>query len=234
MPFVDAFMRPLLEATSRLLRRLCNIAFLHAFAKGDVYELLGQVGAFFEQGAAEPLRCRNQDLAGFFNSIAKPQFLQAWRITLEFYRQRHGIQPDTIFTIELKERAQQLRIFRDKRRGRATRQVRIWTEEIPTMILRAIALQHCKVAGRGFRQAHGSPMGSPLSPALCGMVIAAQEEIWRRTFSITCSTMNPTCSVYGTLTIDYGSQNADSSSCQVTADFTEETSFWRMNRPMTL
>ena len=33
-------------------------------------------------------------------------------ITLEFYRQRHGIQPDTIFTIDLKERAQQLRIFR--------------------------------------------------------------------------------------------------------------------------
>ena len=33
-------------------------------------------------------------------------------------------------------------------------------------------------------------MGSPLSPALCGMVIAAQEEIWRRTFSITCCSMN--------------------------------------------
>ncbi|CAE7391639.1 unnamed protein product [Symbiodinium sp. CCMP2456] len=32
-------------------------------------------------------------------------------------------------------------------------------------------------------------MGSPFSPALCGRVIAAQEEIWRRTFSITCSSM---------------------------------------------
>ena len=188
--FVDAFMRPLLEATSRLLHRLCSIAFPQAFAKGDVYELLSQVRDFFEQGTAEPLRCRNQDLAGFFNSIAKPQFLQAWRITLEFYRQRHGIQPDTIFTIDLKERAQQLRIFRGKRRGRATRQVRIWTEDVPAIILHALALQHFKVAGRGFRQAHGSPMGSPLSPALCGMVIAAQEEIWRRTFSITCSSVS--------------------------------------------
>ena len=36
--FVDAFMRPLLEATSRLLHRLCSIAiaFPQAFAKGDV------------------------------------------------------------------------------------------------------------------------------------------------------------------------------------------------------
>eukprot|EP00439_Symbiodinium_sp_Y106_P078365 s684_g17.t1 len=107
--FVDAFMRPLLEATSRLLHRLCSIAFPQAFAKGDVHELLSQVRTFFEQGTAEPLRCRNQDLAGFFNSIAKPQFLQAWRITLAFYRQRLGIQPDTILTIDLKERAQQLR-----------------------------------------------------------------------------------------------------------------------------
>ena len=41
--FVDAFMRPLLEATSRLLHRLCSIAFPQAFEKGGVYELLSQV-----------------------------------------------------------------------------------------------------------------------------------------------------------------------------------------------
>ena len=98
--------------------------------------------------------------------------------SLGFYRQRRGIQPRASFTIDLKERAQQLRIFRGKRRGRATRQVRIWTGDVPAIILHALALQ-----------AHGSPMGSPLSPALCGMVIAAQE-IWRRTFSVTCSSMS--------------------------------------------
>ena len=36
-------MRPLLEATSRLLHRLCSIAFPQAFEKGGVYELLSQV-----------------------------------------------------------------------------------------------------------------------------------------------------------------------------------------------
>ena len=54
--------RPLLEATSRLLHRLCSIA----FAKGGVYELLGQVREVFLQGTAEPLQCRKQDLASFF------------------------------------------------------------------------------------------------------------------------------------------------------------------------
>eukprot|EP00439_Symbiodinium_sp_Y106_P077447 s218_g16.t1 len=87
--FVDAFMRPLLEATSRLR----STAFPQAFAKGDVYEL--RYGPFLSK--ALPNHCRrSQDLAGFFSSIAKPQFLHAWRITLEFYRQRHGIQPDAI------------------------------------------------------------------------------------------------------------------------------------------
>ena len=64
--FVDAFMRPLLEATFRLLHRICS------------------------------------------------------RITLEFYRQRHGVQVDTTFSVNLKEQAQQLRVFRGKRRTRAS------------------------------------------------------------------------------------------------------------------
>ena len=183
-------MRPLLEATSRLLHRICSLAFPQAFSRGDVYELLSQVRDFFQSGTTAQLHCRNQDLAGFFNSISQSQFLQAWRITLEFYRQRHGVRPDTTFSVNLKEHAQQLRVFRGKRRTRASRQVTIWFEDLPTIIRHALALQHFQVSTRGFRQCFGSPMGSRLSPALCGMVIAAQEEIWRRTFSITCSNMN--------------------------------------------
>ncbi|CAE7275386.1 mettl21a [Symbiodinium sp. CCMP2456] len=144
----------------------------------------------FHSGTSAPLHCRNQDLAGFFNSISQSQFLQAWCITLEFYRQRHGVQSDTTFSVNLKAHAQQLRVFRGKRRNRASREVTIWCQDLPTIIRHALTLQHFQVAARGFRQCFGSPMVSPLSPALCGMVIAAQEEIWRRTFSITCSNMN--------------------------------------------
>ena len=93
-------MRPLLEATSRLLHRLCSVAFPQAFAKGDVYELLSQVRDFLSKALPNHCDATTRIWPDFFNSIAKPQFLQAWRITLEFYRQRHGIQPDTIFTID--------------------------------------------------------------------------------------------------------------------------------------
>ena len=92
--------------------------------------------------------------------------------------------------MNLKEQAQQLRVFRGRRRTRASREVILWCEDIPTIIRHALALQHFQVSTRNFRQCFGSPMGSPLSPALCGMVIAAQEEIWRRTFNISCSNMS--------------------------------------------
>ena len=186
--FIDAFMRPLLEATSRLLQRICAIAFPGSFARGDVYQLLQQLREFLEQAAEGPLHCRNQDLAGFFTSISKTQFMKAWSLTLAFYQQRHG--PPTTFTVDVKERCQSMRVFRGRRRNRASRTVHIWAEDIGTIIFHALALQHFSVSGRRFKQAHGSPMGSPLSPALCSMMIAAQEEVWRRSFSITCSNMN--------------------------------------------
>ena len=43
-----------------------------------------------------------------------------------------------------------------------------------------------------FEQIRGSPMGSPLSPALCMMVVALSEEIWYRTYRTTLSTMDLT------------------------------------------
>ena len=41
-----------------------------------------------------------------------------------------------------------------------------------------------------FEQIRGSPMGSPLSPALCMMVVALSEEIWYRTYRTTLTTMD--------------------------------------------
>ncbi|CAE7562422.1 unnamed protein product [Symbiodinium microadriaticum] len=62
--------------------------------------------------------------------------------------------------------------------------------DVLTRVRNFLQESHFKVCTRGNRQAHGSPMGSPLSPALCGMVVAAQEEIWQRTFRQTCLGMN--------------------------------------------
>ena len=75
MSFVDAFMRPLLEATARLLYRLFDVAFPLAFvANGDVYDLLTRVRKFFQEGIDETLhRC---NLAAIKTStVFSPAFL---------------------------------------------------------------------------------------------------------------------------------------------------------------
>ena len=111
--------------------------------------------------SSEAVHCRNQDLSVFFTSISTAQFQRAWMLTREFYRQRHGVELNTIYTVDLKEQ-QPSRVFRGRRRQRATKQFRIHSEDIPTIIFHSLQLQFFTVAGRGFVRIHGSPMGSPL------------------------------------------------------------------------
>ena len=47
---------------------------------------------------------------------------------------------------------------------------------------RALNMQTFALGQRCIRQCRGSPMGSPLSPALCLMVVSISEQIW----SINC------------------------------------------------
>ena len=180
--YVQAFMRPLLEATAKLILQLCAVAFPLAFDKGDVFKLIKTIQSFFADTEQFRIHCRNQDLSGFFTSIAPCQFHKAWKLLVEFYRQRHGCDQHTTFTVDVMEQQQVLRVFRGARRRRASRQVKLWLSDIPTIIHHALLLQFFKVDSQGFRQTQGSPMGSPISPSLCSMVIAAQEEVWARTF----------------------------------------------------
>ena len=45
--FVKAFIKPLLEATAKLLYALTALAFPNSFAQGDVYKLMAQIHEYF-------------------------------------------------------------------------------------------------------------------------------------------------------------------------------------------
>ena len=138
---------------------------------------------FLKNSSDDAVHCRNQDLSGFFTSISTAQFQHAWTVTRESYRQRHGLELDTVYTVNLKEQQQVARVFRGRRRQKATREFRIHSADIPTIIFHSLQLQFFTVVDRGFVQTHESPMGSPLSPALTNMAISTHEEVCRRTFS---------------------------------------------------
>ena len=188
--FVGAFMRPLLEAVAKLIFQLTAVTFPEAFASGDVYDLIREIQVFFARIDEQPdnpefqdIMCRNQDLSGFFTSVSAQQFHDGWEFLLGRYTHLFGCQHDASFTIDVVQREQSLRIFRGTRRKRAKQHVCIYIQDVADIISHALRMQIFGIAHKAFRQLKGSPMGSPISPALCSMVISGLEDIWKRTFS---------------------------------------------------
>ena len=66
------------------------------------------------------------------------------------------------------------------RRLNVTRKIVI--KHVPDLIKSALNMQTFALGQRCVRQCRGSPMGSPLSPALCLMVVSISEQIWSCTF----------------------------------------------------
>ena len=79
-------------------------------------------------------------------------------------------------------------------KGRTCRQLnvtrKIYIRDIDDIIRSSLQMTQFSIGTKVYEQIRGSPMGSPLSPALCLMVVALSEEVWHRTFSTTLATMD--------------------------------------------
>ena len=62
------------------------------------------------------------------------------------------------------------------RRLNVTRKIVI--KDVPSLLTTVLDMQTFALGQRCIRQRRGSPMGSPLSPALCLMVVSISEQIW--------------------------------------------------------
>ena len=80
-------------------------------------------------------------------------------------------------------------------KGRTCRQLnvtrKIFIKDIDDIIRSSLNMTQFSIGTRVCEQIRGSPMGSPLSPALCLMVVALSEEVWYRTCSSTLFTLDP-------------------------------------------
>ena len=78
---------------------------------------------------------------------------------------------------------------------------KIYIRDIEPIIRASLDMTQFSIGTAVFHQIRGSPMGSPLSPALCLMVVALSEEVWFRTFeSYTCPTWISPPDAFDTLT----------------------------------
>ena len=119
--------------------------------------------------ADKDLRIYNQDLSGFFISIDSDRFLQSWYMLLRFLEPSMSVQENEFFSVSPVKQNNPGDIIKGR------------TGDIPELIIAALQMQNFQLGSKVYTQVQGSPMGSPLSPALCLMVVSVYEQIWFHT-----------------------------------------------------
>ena len=172
-----------------MIYNLLPQAFPHNLAKGDVFDLIKLLKNTDFDNLPTP-RIHNQDLAGFFTSIDTDRFIDSWRLTLQFLSTLMSTGPDEIISVK----AAPGNTTGDVVKGRTCRTLnvtrKIFIRDIERIILMSLKMTPFSIGTSVYEQIRGSPMGSPLSPALCMMVVALSEEIWYRTYRTTLTTMD--------------------------------------------
>ena len=177
--FVDSPFRPMLNILARLIFQLIPVACPDHFATGDVYHLLSILRSAPTHGE---LILVNQDLAGFFTSIDQDRFVRSWFMLLDFLRPKMNVSDQEVFSVYPGKSNNPGDIIKGRtfRRLNVTRKIVI--QDVPDLIKSALDMQTFALGHKCILQKRGSPMGSPLSPALCLMVVSISEQIWSINF----------------------------------------------------
>ena len=178
--FVDSPFRPMLNILARLIFQLIPVACPDHFATGDVYHLLSILRS---APIHDELILVNQDLAGFFTSIDQDRFVRSWFMLLDFLRPKMNVSNHEVFSVYPGKSNNPGDIIKGRtfRRLNVTRKIVI--QDVPDLIKSALDMQTFALGHKCILQKRGSPMGSPLSPALCLMVVSISEQIWSINFN---------------------------------------------------
>ena len=185
--FVDSPFRPMLSILARLIFQLVPVACPNHFASGDVYTLLSIIKS---APVDADLILVNQDLTGFFTSIDQDRFVGAWFMLLDFLQPSMDVSDNEAFSVYPGKSNNPGDIIKGRtfRRLNVTRKITI--KDVPDLIGSALNMQTFALGQKCIRQCRGSPMGSPLSPALCLMVVSISEQIWAINFNQILSNYN--------------------------------------------
>ena len=177
----------MLNILARLIFQLIPVACPNHFASGDVYTLLSILKS---APVDADLILVNQDLAGFFTSIDQDRFVGAWFMLLDFLRPHMDVSDNEAFSAYPGKTNNPGDIIKGRtfRRLNVTRKIII--KDVPDLIRSALNMQTFALGQKCIRQCRGSPMGSPLSPALCLMVVSISEQIWSVNFKHILSNHN--------------------------------------------
>jgi hypothetical protein len=174
----------MLNIPARMIFQLISVACPNHFASGDVYTLLSILKS---APVDADLILVNQDLAGFFTSIDQDRFIGAWFMLLDFLRPHMNVSDNEVYPGKTNNPGDIIK-GRTFRRLNVTRKIII--KDVPDLLRSALNMQTFALGHQCLQQSRGSPMGSPLSPALCLMVVSISEQIWSINFKQILSNHN--------------------------------------------
>ena len=101
---------------------------------------------------------------------------------LDFLRPKVDVSDDEVFSVYPGKSNNPGDIIKGRtfRRLNVTRKITI--KDVPGLLTTALNMQTFALGQRCIRQCRGGPMGSPLSPAICLMVVSISEQIWSINF----------------------------------------------------
>jgi hypothetical protein len=164
------FDRPMLNILARMIFQLIPVACPNHFATGDVYTLLKILHEAPDHG---DLILFNQDLAGFFTSIDPARLFFVWYVLLDFLPS--PVSDNEAFSVCRGKSNNPGDLIKGQS---SMSQEMLVIKDVPALIKTALDMHAFALGQRSIRQRRGSPMGSPLSPALCLMVVSINEQIW--------------------------------------------------------
>ena len=155
----DSRVRPMLNILARSIFQLIPVACPDPPVDGDLILI-------------------NQDLAGFFTSIDQARFIDAWHMLLDFLSPHMNVGENEAFSVYPGKSNNPGDIIKGRTFQRLNVTRKIGIKDVPSLIKTALDMQTFTLGNRCIRQRRGSPMGSPVSPALCLMVVSITEQIW--------------------------------------------------------
>ena len=121
----------------------------------------------------------NQDLVGFFTSIPVDRILQSiqWLIDQYLAKRRDELE-DVIFSVNLREKDTQLRIWKGKQRKAAMKVHKILLKDVLEICRLSCEVSMFTVLGQTFRQTRGAAIGNQISPTLANATVAVYEQMF--------------------------------------------------------
>ena len=129
----------------------------------------------------DTFRVFNDDLVGFFLTVSRPQsrIQQACALMIERYQAKHKPADSISMSIDLTTHQKEFRVFRGKSFCK-----QLILQDVPELVRIAFEGSFFQCMGIVFQQSRGGTIGNQLSPALCGLTVAAEEQMWFESFQL--------------------------------------------------